>query len=752
GIGNFWADVTDNYYSVESVEIKINSTTYDMSYNGSYWRYQIPVNYYDYYSYQITNATNSHGKSIVSPSSIKNHTFNFDSVAPSVDAWEYYDDIGPYGTFKANVSDSWGVIDIVIINVTEAGGLPRNDLWAIMQLTASGYMNDTLILPSGTIKYVVTVNDTASNTFTSAEHQGLVSGTNQAPIVENITLSRSESAVLLPILSNDTLYLDYDYYDPDSDPEGASEIRWYKNGIHQATYDDQDQIPATALIKGDEWNATIRPFDGQDFGTLGASLTITVQNTPPHATSVEITPSSPVTTSTLSVTYSYSDYDSDSQNTGNREIRWYKDGGLQITLNDSISVTSDLTSKGEEWYYTLRVHDGTNYSGWITSTSVTIANSDPSATSVEITPVSPLTGNTLNASYYFTDVDGDSESGSLIRWYKNGVLQTVLNDSITVDYSLTWYFTIEPSDGVTYGTLKQSATVVIGNTAPTASSLQITPGTVTTSDDLNASYLYTDADNDPTSGTLIIWYKDGVLQGSLNGTSVVQAGNTSKGQEWHFKVRPSDGTDDGIWYSCPANITIGNTAPTVSNLAINPSSPDSTDDMSVSYDYFDQDSDPESSSEILWYMNGSLQGQLNDSILIQSGNITKGQIWHVKIRVSDGTNFSTWISLLTNVTINNSPPTISDIRLNGFNGPTQISDTDDLVGTYVYSDTDSDPQINASREIYWYKKGQAESSFYLQVDLNHTLIVGSGNTSVGDIWYFVIRVFDGTNYSTSGSS
>ncbi|MHA2389345.1 MAG: hypothetical protein ACXACW_11565, partial [Candidatus Hodarchaeales archaeon] len=283
-------------------------------------------------------------------------------------------------------------------------------------------------------------------------------------------------------------------------------------------------------------------------------------------------------------------------------------------------------------------------------------------------------------------------------------------------------------------------------------SLQITPGTVTTSDDLNASYLYTDADNDNTSGTLIIWYKDGVLQGSLNGTSVVQAGNTSKGQEWHFKVRPSDGTDDGIWYSCPANITIGNTAPTVSNLAINPSSPDSTDDMSVSYDYFDQDSDPESSSEILWYMNGSLQGQLNDSILIQSGNITKGQIWHVKIRVSDGTNFSTWISLLTNVTINNSPPTISDIRLNGFNGPTQISDTDDLVGTYVYSDTDSDPQINASREIYWYKKGQAESSFYLQVDLNHTLIVGSGNTSVGDIWYFVIRVFDGTNYSTSGSS
>ncbi|MHA2404948.1 MAG: hypothetical protein ACXADH_18285, partial [Candidatus Kariarchaeaceae archaeon] len=99
GIGNFWADVTDNYYSVENVEIKINSTTYDMSYNGSYWIYQLPVNFEDYYTYQITNTTNSHGISIESPSSVKNHTFSYDNVAPSVVDWEYYNDIGPYGTF-----------------------------------------------------------------------------------------------------------------------------------------------------------------------------------------------------------------------------------------------------------------------------------------------------------------------------------------------------------------------------------------------------------------------------------------------------------------------------------------------------------------------------------------------------------------------------------------------------------------------------------------------------------------------------
>ena len=71
-----------------------------------------------------------------------------------------------------------------------------------------------------------------------------------------------------------------------------------------------------------------------------------------------------------------------------------------------------------------------------------------------------------------------------------------------------------------------------------------------------------------------------------------------------------------------------------------------------------------------------------------------------------------------------------------------ISDTiTDVV--YIYSDDDGDLQINASREIFWYKKNQSESFFVLQTHLNNTLIVGSGNTSIGDTWYFIIRVFDG---------
>jgi hypothetical protein len=230
GNGVFWVKIHDLESSIENVEIKINGTSYSMSDNGTHWKYQVTPNFNDYYEYRVFNATDSWGNNLEFPTSVEFHTFNIDNLAPTIQDWEYYDDIGTYGTFKANVSDSWGAIDNVIVNVTE-GTVPVGDRWAPMVLIASGYMNDTIVLSPGTIKFVITVNDTAGNSFTSAEHQGLVAGTNQPPIAENVTLSSSGAAIILPILSNDTLYLDYDYSDPDSDPEGASEIRWYKNEL-----------------------------------------------------------------------------------------------------------------------------------------------------------------------------------------------------------------------------------------------------------------------------------------------------------------------------------------------------------------------------------------------------------------------------------------------------------------------------------------------------------------------------------------
>ncbi|MHA2328293.1 MAG: DUF2341 domain-containing protein, partial [Candidatus Hodarchaeales archaeon] len=423
GTGRFWAEVTDAISTVKDVKITINSTEYDMSYNGSYWIYLKSVNYGDSYEYQISNATDVRDNFITTPSNLKLETFIEDTITPNVDDWDYFPDEGQYGTFKANVSDSWGEIDTVIVNITKLNDIPRNDIWAFMQSTPSGYMNNTISMGAGsTFWYVITVKDEAGNLFNTSARPDVIPNYNTPPEANNVTLSRDPDILLVPIYSNSILYLRYDYFDAENHSEGGTKIHWYKNGILQSAYDDQKEVPTLALIKDDQWNATVEPKDGQDFGNVTSSDTITIQNAPPTASNAAITPGNPVTSQDLMVSYDYSDPDSDSES--GTEIIWYKNGALQGPLNGSITVQAGNTSKSEEWHFKVRPSDGTDFGNWIDSINVTIGNTAPSVNNLVISPSNPKTHEELSASYDYSDADGDGESASYIRWYKNGIEQT----------------------------------------------------------------------------------------------------------------------------------------------------------------------------------------------------------------------------------------------------------------------------------------------------------------------------------------
>jgi hypothetical protein len=105
----------------------------------------------------------------------------------------------------------------------------------------------------------------------------------------------------------------------------------------------------------------------------------------------------------------------------------------------------------------------------------------------------------------------------------------------------------------------------------------------------SVNYDYTDPDSDAESGSEIIWFKDGVLQ-DLNDSFTVQAGNTNKTQEWHYKVRPFDGTTFGVWVGS-TNVTIGNTDPIASTLDISPSNPVTHQNLTATYSFSDADGD-----------------------------------------------------------------------------------------------------------------------------------------------------------------
>ncbi len=86
----------------------------------------------------------------------------------------------------------------------------------------------------------------------------------------------------------------------------------------------------------------------------------------------------------------------------------------------------------------------------------TILNRPPTAEAASITPKKPTEDDALHALYTFNDPDGDEESGTEIRWYRDGTLVSQLNNFRQVDSTLTsagerWHFTVRPSDGTAFG-------------------------------------------------------------------------------------------------------------------------------------------------------------------------------------------------------------------------------------------------------------------------------------------------------------
>jgi hypothetical protein len=76
------------------------------------------------------------------------------------------------------------------------------------------------------------------------------------------------------IAASGDLELTYNFNDPESDPD-MSEINWYRNGVVETTYENLTTVPYSALVTGDEWNATVTPYDGNDMGIPVDSNTIT---------------------------------------------------------------------------------------------------------------------------------------------------------------------------------------------------------------------------------------------------------------------------------------------------------------------------------------------------------------------------------------------------------------------------------------------------------------------------------------------
>ena len=423
-------------------------------------------------------------------------------------------------------------------------------------------------------------------------------------------------------------------------------------------------------------------------------------NTPPSASNLQLSPSNPVTTDTLSLTYSYQDPEGDAES--GTTIHWYKDGVLESSRNNQTTVPSSLTTKGESWNVTVIPSDGMDDGTAIDSYAVGIDNSIPTVLSASITPSDATESDDLTLVWNSADADNDILSASGIEWYVDGSKVAAFDNDVTIPSVAirdgdVWYAKIRVNDGEVDSAWLTTQTITIGsdNTPPTMTDVSLS-GPYTTIDDLVASATANDADGD------ILTY-EWEWTGTPFTSDTLPASQTNKGESWSVRCRVTDGSVYSAWMESNS-VIIQNTAPVLLSLSIEQETIFFESEATYVYEASDVDGDSVFANEI-WSVDGD--------------------VLTLTLSVSD-TEMSQSSSLSDSVIIVNSPPTVS------YDGATTQDALTNLNPTVTTSDANSD-LVTVSWQ--WARNG-------FTTDYNQSFIPSS-SLGAGDVWTALVTPNDG---------
>jgi len=446
-----------------------------------------------------------------------------------------------------------------------------------------------------------------------------------------------------------------------------------------------------------------------------------VSNSPPSISNLILGPSGATTTSTLILSYTYSDPDNDPES--GTQIQWFKDDVEQTSMQ-GLTIPSSATAKGEDWKATVTPSDGSDPGTPLTSNILTIANSIPSLTTPEIQPETPSSDDSLSFTSSTSDDDLDTVHFD-VRWFLDGVLISELNDMETLPSYITrdgdsWMVQARANDSENVSQWLSSLSVSIGsgqnNTAPTASDVLLSPTTIYTIDDFSVTYTYGDVDGDAETASEISWFLNSAPFPFAENSMTIPSTFTEKGQIWFAKVRVKDGTEWSPWTSSPP-LTVQNTLPITESISLSHSEAQTTDDIVVEFSMSDVDGDDESNSEITWWRNGIKKTSLTGLTTLPATSTLKGDVWTVIVNAGDGSGISS-TSLSVNVTIINTAPNAS---LGLSSNITALGPLNLIITT---ADADDDA---VETEISWYRNGFLEGSLMNETSVPANLL-GPGQT------------------------
>ncbi len=500
--------------------------------------------------------------------------------------------------------------------------------------TEVAYSSEMSIEPTNfaagdTITCIASVDDGFGGTASASDSKALV---NTMPAINSVSLS-PESPV-----SGDVLTCSWQFHDVDNDTDSSSNL-WKINGIESSP----NSLTYTAVSSGDEVICEVTPSDGELAGVMVSSDMVMVLNSQPSISEALITPNSGITSSSiLSCLATGQDID------GIVEISYlWRNGASVVGGGPNLTMNSDFYSSGDVITCTATAIDGDGAT-ISSSGNISIGNSNPEVSGVSIYPTSAKLGDILYCNYTFSDPDGDIDASN-ISWTINGVASGNSTTSIAPTGGSQVSCTVNANDGKSDGNSMVSTAITISNTIPVITGIYITPTSVNVGETLLCFYTLNDPDSDPDQ-TFLRWFVDGSISG--NGTSLIAP---VAGSQVICQATP----DDGIVIGVPLNssaIVIGNTAPVISSVTLEPQNAFVGDTLTCNYSFSDADGQQDMSL-INWQLNGQ-QLALRQSIPAPAG----GNDVSCSVTAYDGVSIGN-TEYTTNITITNTAPLMSSVSL-----------------------------------------------------------------------------------------
>jgi hypothetical protein len=541
--------------------------------------------------------------------------------------------------------------------------------------------------------------------------------------------------------------------DPDGDPVTLA-YDWFidnrdGNGFIEVLGEDTASLGANFFDRDDIVKLTITASDGRG-SAPPESKQVTVRNSVPVLSACNITPTvGGIATDFTATPVGLFDADTEDAGLLSSRYRWELRIGpvWDPFTGETAQTLASCTDREEPGNYqncrrgnsiravcipTDTIEDGIPYP----SATITLVNLAPVVDQCAITPGAASTDTDLAVLAASSDPDADA-TVLLYQWVKNGVdvpgaTGTSLPSSEfehfdVINVRCTAY------DGSIYGTAATSSPIVIGNTAPGAPTVDLTPNLPKSNQALSVSVTAAATDLDGDSVTYsYYWTRSGSQY--LNPTypssvTTVAASATTRNETWEVTVVANDGFVDGG--SDSDAVLILNTEPSVTSATLLPNNPTTAQDITaygVGFD--DDDGDPEG-YVVRWYVNGVLQvPQTPDPMVIDDAFTVRGDQIYAELVAKDPFSTGNTVTSQT-LTVVNTVPTPPVVAIT----PNPPGEQDNLTCGIITPSTDADG------DTITYTYGWTRNGAVLAGETSATLSASA--TSFADIFTCTVTPNDG---------